>query len=253
MGFFFDKFSVFLSLTLGHCSISSLVVLTFLMQDEAVKQRGKALWIWLVFSSSPCHYPKSCLKALTHQANGRPSDSLGPSVSVRRPSFFFVSRTVGSSLPVSEFFRPIHYVESAASPVGKRNHSDWLFSLNESVHEKRNGSEESKPTSKVKRKNTEGSSHVSSSSYLIAPLYRYSPNNMAIWNEAKWCVRVVWKWSANTALFHVRIITAACIFAVLGLSISLFEWWIQTTATCWCGELFPPTQTQNVHGCWRRL
>ena len=109
-----------------------------------------------------------------------------PSVSVRQPSFCGVFCTVGSSLPMVEFFRPIQHVESAAEPVGERNHSDWWFSLNESVHKKRNGREERKPTSKAKRAHTEGSSHFSSSSHLIIPIHGYFHSDMAIWNEAKW-------------------------------------------------------------------
>ena len=31
-------------------------------------------------------------------------------------------------------------VESGTEAVGERNHSDWLFSLSESAHEKRSGS-----------------------------------------------------------------------------------------------------------------
>ena len=72
-----------------------------------------------------------CLKcsvwALTHQADSRTSDSLGPPVSVCLPSFFGVSRTVGSSLLDLEAFRPIQHVESAGEPIGERNRSDWLF------------------------------------------------------------------------------------------------------------------------------
>ena len=87
---------------------------------------------------------------------------------------------------MSEAFRAIQHVELAAETVSERNDSDWLFSLNESVHEKRNGSEESKPTIKVKRRNTEVSSHFSSSSHLIVPIHGYFHNDMAVWNEAKW-------------------------------------------------------------------
>ena len=59
------------------------------------------------------------------------------------PSFCSVSRTVGTSRSLSVVFRPIQHVESMTEAVGERNHSDWLFSLSKSVHEKRNGSEQS--------------------------------------------------------------------------------------------------------------
>ena len=72
----------------------------------------------------------------------------------------------------SHFFRLIQHVESAAASVGERNDSYWLFSLNESVHEKRN-SEESKPTSKVKREKQRRLFSFSSSSHLIIPIHEY--------------------------------------------------------------------------------
>ena len=99
------------------------------------------------------------VKALTHQAAGWPSDTLGPSVCVRRPSFFGVSHTVGCSLPMPEL---------------------------------------------------------------------------------KLSGVVVCKWSADAALFHVRIITTACISAVLSLPFLNDEYRLPR----------PAGDAENVRGSW---
>ena len=77
--------------------------------------------------------------------------------------------------------------------------------------------------------------------------------NMATWSSGM-KLSGEWEWCENgrrdAALFHVRIITTACISSVLGFPVSLFEWWTQTTAACWCGELFPLTQEKNGRANW---
>lgn len=58
------------------------------------------------------NYP-DILSVVTHQADGRPSASVGLSVSVCGPSLCGVSRTVGTSWLLSAAFQPIEHAEAA--------------------------------------------------------------------------------------------------------------------------------------------
>ena len=119
----------------------------------------------------------------------------------------------------------------------------WLFSR-KSVHEKRNGRERSS-----KRLSREGTrkkeSHISSPVPFASSYQTYS------WFRSSYILRKPSEQESGVKMVGKRcFVSCLYISAVLGLPVSLFEWRIQTTATCWYGELFPLTQAHNVRASW---
>ena len=100
---------------------------------------------------------------------------------------------------VNSVLKPWHTKE----PVGERNHSDWLFSLNESVHKSR----ETDARIANQRVKSRGKTPKTLLIFHLHLIWSFQYTDIFtttwIWNEAKWWVRVVWKWSSNAALFHV--------------------------------------------------
>lgn len=102
--------------------------------------------------------------------------------------------------------------------VELKGQSEWMaVQLSESVQEKRNRSNESKQTTKVRREHTEGNLELDI-------------------RKPSWVV-------IERSVKLVTCVTL-CVSKSSGFHFSLPK--IQTTATCWYGEPFPLMQEQNV-------
>lgn len=105
---------------------------------------------------------------MTHQGDGRAPVAL-----------VFVSCASLLALvgPLLVTFQPIKHVESAAVPIGARDHLDWLFNF---VNQRK-----------------QVRSLFSSSSHLIIPIQECLQNDMATWNEETETVWGEQEWCEN--------------------------------------------------------
>ena len=90
--------------------------------------------------------------------------------------------------------------------------------------------------------------------FCLFAFLRYQKAAVVLWHA---CTAVTWAAECKTVVppAAVWLPTSVApkgpfISAVLSLPFSLFEQWIQTTATCCYGELFPLTQAQNIRANW---